>query len=272
MSRQALTVAQRRANNDLDRNSLVATFLRALESFEGMLFLTTNRVGAFDDAFVSRIHVKLYYPPLRNEDRQKIWTSFVNKLTRERRNEIYVTREAKDYIKGKTIRELDLNGREIRNAFQTAVALAEYDQHRDDEGLILVEDSHIEQVAEMTQEFQEYLTKLHGKQQLPTDVLCMYQLTIEQKPTRRSAQLEFLIDWMRRSKVSNMQCSFMILRSHDHHSAILFVRALRVALRSQSRHFAICLEGVLFMNSEITTVILLLYCLQHHRRAPVRRS
>jgi hypothetical protein len=34
-------------------------FLRALELYEGVLFLTTNRVGSFDDAFISRIQVKL---------------------------------------------------------------------------------------------------------------------------------------------------------------------------------------------------------------------
>ncbi|KAF2967356.1 hypothetical protein GQX73_g6226 [Xylaria multiplex] len=46
---------ERRSANDLRRNSIVSIFLRAMEYFQGILFLTTNRVGHFDEAFrVSR--------------------------------------------------------------------------------------------------------------------------------------------------------------------------------------------------------------------------
>ncbi|OQO11118.1 hypothetical protein B0A48_05373 [Cryoendolithus antarcticus] len=152
---------EKRSSNDLVRNSLVAGFLRALEVYEGMLFLTTNRVGAFDDAFTSRIHVKLYYNPLSDSDRQRIWSSFISKLTRERRKDIRVTIGAKEYISGPVIKALDLNGREIRNAFQTAVALAEYEAVRDEEGTIMVEEHHVQQVAEMSREFRLYLNELH---------------------------------------------------------------------------------------------------------------
>nr|OQO28393.1 hypothetical protein B0A51_04886 [Rachicladosporium sp. CCFEE 5018] len=152
---------EKRSSNDLVRNSLVAGILRALEVYEGMLFLTTNRVGAFDDAFTSRIHVKLYYNPLSDSDRQRIWSSFISKLTRERRKDIRVTIGAKEYISGPVIKALDLNGREIRNAFQTAVALAEYEAVRDEEGTIMVEEHHVQQVAEMSREFRLYLNELH---------------------------------------------------------------------------------------------------------------
>jgi SpoVK/Ycf46/Vps4 family AAA+-type ATPase len=48
--------------NDLHRNSLVSVFLRALEYFPGLLFLTTNRGGTFDEAILSRVHVILHFP------------------------------------------------------------------------------------------------------------------------------------------------------------------------------------------------------------------
>ncbi|CZR60280.1 uncharacterized protein PAC_10176 [Phialocephala subalpina] len=57
----------RREHNDLQRNALVSVFLRVLEYYSGILFLTTNRVGILDEAFESRIHVSLYYPPLSKE-------------------------------------------------------------------------------------------------------------------------------------------------------------------------------------------------------------
>ena len=50
-----------------------SVFLRVLEYYTGILFLTTNRVGAFDEAFKSRIHISLYYPPLEEEQTKSIW-------------------------------------------------------------------------------------------------------------------------------------------------------------------------------------------------------
>lgn len=56
-----------RSKQDMKRNALVSVFLRVLEYYNGLLFLTTNRVGTIDEAFKSRIHLSLYYvsiPPL----------------------------------------------------------------------------------------------------------------------------------------------------------------------------------------------------------------
>ncbi len=48
---------EKRTIQDIHRNALVSVFLRLLEYFQGILFLTTNRVETFDDAFQSRIHI-----------------------------------------------------------------------------------------------------------------------------------------------------------------------------------------------------------------------
>src|SRR5687768_6601057 len=90
-------------------------FLRALEFFDGILFLTTNRVGTFDDAFMSRIHVKLYYSDFSDVERQQVWQTFVNKLARERSKEMRLHPDAKDYLKGKALKAMKWNGRDIRN-------------------------------------------------------------------------------------------------------------------------------------------------------------
>jgi SpoVK/Ycf46/Vps4 family AAA+-type ATPase len=50
---------EQRVTQDLSRNNLVAGFLRAMEYYQGILFLTTNRVGTFDEAFISRVHVSI---------------------------------------------------------------------------------------------------------------------------------------------------------------------------------------------------------------------
>ena len=90
-------------------------FLRALEYYDGILFLTTNRVGASDDAFASRVHVQLYYRELNEEQRQQVWQTFINKLARERGDYIRVNIDAKEYIRGSQVRAVKWNGREIRN-------------------------------------------------------------------------------------------------------------------------------------------------------------
>lgn len=41
---------ERRSLNDMERNGLVSIFLRVLEYYQGILFMTTNRVRTFDDA------------------------------------------------------------------------------------------------------------------------------------------------------------------------------------------------------------------------------
>ncbi|THX09692.1 hypothetical protein D6D13_05805 [Aureobasidium pullulans] len=148
---------ERRSTRDLTRNGLVAGFLRALEYYEGILFLTTNRVGAFDDAFVSRIHVKLHYKALSDDDRLRIWTNFIKKLEAERGDKMRVMRETRKYIESNEIKRLNLNGREIRNIFQTAVGLAEFECHKDSEGKIKLEEDHVAQVADISGEFKQYL-------------------------------------------------------------------------------------------------------------------
>jgi hypothetical protein len=97
-----------------DSASIIA-FLRALEHYDGILFLTTNRVGAFDDAFISRIHVKLYYEDFTSEERQKVWQTFMDKLARDRGDSLRLNIDAKEYLRSSTVKAIKWNGREIRN-------------------------------------------------------------------------------------------------------------------------------------------------------------
>ena len=129
---------EKRQLTDLNRNSLVsgegnfvptaslwtsndncAVFLRAVEYYRGILFLTTNRVGHFDDAFMSRIHVFIDYDNLGEKERQQIWKQFFNKLANERKD-IYVDGRAKRYVlEDPDMRNIEWNGREIRNGRRT---------------------------------------------------------------------------------------------------------------------------------------------------------
>ena len=110
----------------------IVVFLRVLEYYAGILFLTTNRVGDFDEAFGSRIHISLHYPPLSQKSTERIFKLNL-RLIRER----FDDRDRKIVIEEKEIlhfaseywqqnKKKRWNGRQIRNACQTALALAEF--------------------------------------------------------------------------------------------------------------------------------------------------
>jgi SpoVK/Ycf46/Vps4 family AAA+-type ATPase len=63
----------RRRNDDMTANAVVGVFLRVLEYFNGLLFLTTNRVEDIDEAIISRCIALIKYEPPDAQSRRKIW-------------------------------------------------------------------------------------------------------------------------------------------------------------------------------------------------------
>lgn len=71
---------EKRTIQDIHRNALVSIFLRLLEYFQGILFLTTNRVETFDDAFQSRIHIALRYGDLSTKAKKSVFKMFIERV------------------------------------------------------------------------------------------------------------------------------------------------------------------------------------------------
>lgn len=128
-----------RSKQDMKRNALVSVFLRVLEYYNGILFLTTNRVGTIDDAFRSRIHMSLYYPPLDKAQTRDIFRLNVAKLREIESQRHQLTGEPAMVIKEAEIVDFASkhyeeharlsgcwNGRQIRNAFQITSSLARH--------------------------------------------------------------------------------------------------------------------------------------------------
>ncbi|MCG5235131.1 AAA family ATPase [Xanthobacter oligotrophicus] len=63
----------KRRQDNLTMNAVVGVFLRVLEYFNGLLFLTTNRVDDIDEAIISRCIALIKYHSPGPEDRRKIW-------------------------------------------------------------------------------------------------------------------------------------------------------------------------------------------------------
>ncbi|KAF4462262.1 ATPase AAA-type core [Fusarium albosuccineum] len=134
-----------RSRYDLTRNALVSVFLRILEYYNGILFLTTNRVGTLDEAFKSRVHMSLYYPPLNSKQVELIFSMNLKRLAEIEKERHQVTGEpeldihepvimkfADEHSEKTRVQGGRWNGRQIRNAFQIAASLARYHANEED--------------------------------------------------------------------------------------------------------------------------------------------
>ena len=107
---EADVFVEQRAMTDAARNALVCVFLRKLEYFGGILFLTTNRVTTIDEAIASRIHLPLRYENLDQSARKEVWKSFLTARSATKRGAPLVP---KDFER---LSSKALNGREVRGS------------------------------------------------------------------------------------------------------------------------------------------------------------
>lgn len=105
-----------RTSESLARNELVSIFLTKLEYYQGILFLTTNRISSIDHAFQSRVDLFLPYHDLTGEARLQVWENFIERAGRDRF----------DLDEGalEKLSHLTLNGREIKNLIKSAQLLS----------------------------------------------------------------------------------------------------------------------------------------------------
>ena len=128
-----------RSVHDIQRNALVAVFLRQLEYFAGILFLTTNRIKTFDEAFQSRIHISLRYTDLEESSRRLIWKAFLTKVG---------VADGVSEEQWNSLAKTKVNGRQIKNAVRTAQALAASTDSR-------LGFPHVSQVLSVMAQFEE---------------------------------------------------------------------------------------------------------------------
>jgi len=90
--------------DDLERSAIVGIFLRLLDYYQGILFLTTNRPEVLDHAVLSRVMLKLAYPDLDQGARTAIWRTMLDAA-------------GLTLLDGPVdkLAEKDINGRQIRN-------------------------------------------------------------------------------------------------------------------------------------------------------------
>lgn len=116
-----LEARQDGGSDNTKRNALVAVFLKHLEYFSGIIFLTTNRIHVFDAAMKSRVHLALGYTSPDRESRRKIWVQQLKKLPQG-----VFTGDLDEMLDA--VQDHKLNGREIANSILTASTLARFEK------------------------------------------------------------------------------------------------------------------------------------------------
>lgn len=134
---------EQRSIHDIHRNALVSIFLRLLEYFQGILFLTTNRVETFDSAFVSRIHLSLRFQNLTTKAKRTVWRLFIERVRSQENMEVAPISE-QDY---NDLSRREVNGRQIKNLVRAAQALAVHEE----KPLSMV---HIKRVIDVAESFE----------------------------------------------------------------------------------------------------------------------
>ncbi|OTA69212.1 P-loop containing nucleoside triphosphate hydrolase protein [Hypoxylon sp. EC38] len=105
-----------RGSDNVERNELVSIFLRQLEYYQGLMFLTTNRVRKIDNAFLSRIDLILPYKDLDLNTRRELWVKFIHRLPP---SDVDLSDSDIDDLATNK-----MNGRDIKNVLKTALIIA----------------------------------------------------------------------------------------------------------------------------------------------------
>jgi hypothetical protein len=79
-------VVQRGGN--IEQNAIVAEFLRTLEYYDGLLFMTTNRPSDIDEAIVSRCAAIIGYEVPTGEAAAKVWRVMASQFKTELKDEL----------------------------------------------------------------------------------------------------------------------------------------------------------------------------------------
>ncbi|KAK3349555.1 hypothetical protein B0T25DRAFT_504750 [Lasiosphaeria hispida] len=177
----------RRSWDNMERNALVSVFLRHLEYYSGILFLTTNIVGVIDEAFKSRIHVALRYPSIDLHSTEKMWNNLLNRIAKDNEtakvkiefNRTSLLDYASSHYHKHEQTDSTWNGRQVRNAFQTAIALGHHERLMliKDEGLTLdqalqssdkslktvrLTKRNFVKISRTARDFEDYITAIRG--------------------------------------------------------------------------------------------------------------
>jgi hypothetical protein len=148
-----------------------------VEYFNGILFLTTNRIGKLDQALSSRIHLILHYRRLDINQLVAIFKVNIQRLQEAEKQQEEVSGEPKLFVVERDILRFATdhcnkhpkgkgawNGRQIRNAFLIASSLARHEaaQVNEKDFQPQLRYAHFEEVEKMYKEYDNFRFRVLG--------------------------------------------------------------------------------------------------------------
>lgn len=115
-------ILESKSIDDTLRNAMMRTFIRLLDSFRGILILTSSHVKVFDQAVKSRLSLVIQFENFNQQQRKSLW----KKLLQDHD----VENDLRDAVEGYSIPATQMNGREIRNAVSAAQQVASHNGSR----------------------------------------------------------------------------------------------------------------------------------------------
>lgn len=109
----------RKRDNDMAQNAVVGTFLRVLEYYNGVLFMTTNRPEIIDDAIMSRVAAHFKYEAPDRDALKQIWSIHSDQF------KLGISEDDIDKLS-----EFKITGRDVRNACKLMNRFVKYGEKR----------------------------------------------------------------------------------------------------------------------------------------------
>lgn len=147
-----------------------------LEYYNGILFLTTNRIGKIDSAIASRIHMMLHYRRLGKPEIENVFRINADRLREAEQQQAEASGEQplvvvwsdiqqfiEDHWKAHPKGKGAWNGRQVRNAFIVATALARAEAEKQPEGVQpQVRYTHFKQVENLSGDYANFMQHVLG--------------------------------------------------------------------------------------------------------------
>jgi len=105
----------RNRGSEIEQNAIVGVFLRLLEYYRGVLFLTTNMETSIDDAIVSRVTARLDYRMPTEQQQRDLW------LILSEQNSVCLS---ENEISKVLVNHPNLSGRDIKNMLKLSSRVA----------------------------------------------------------------------------------------------------------------------------------------------------
>ncbi|KAG6999225.1 hypothetical protein G7Y79_00036g071810 [Physcia stellaris] len=165
---------QRGADDSIEKESIVTVFLKALEYYRGILFLTSNCVAKFDEAITNRISLVTEFVNLDSAGREKLRIRHNNRVMSDKHQRYELWDDALNALESIDTSETVYNGREIKNVYQMALAIATEDARslsearskkapeKDSNFRVPIRAHHIRTVMKNMDEFQKYQIRSSG--------------------------------------------------------------------------------------------------------------